>query len=146
MDSKVIDNLSSSVQQLTNASCYDSSPSPLSWLNSFVCPLLLLAPEVVVPVRCLWMIEIHQNRSKLIITRNSVIDLHLFVNRLIRNTIDNDQFLLTIEIIDMLHINKAPEHCTLSNCFWIFTFPKELPENSLSSRFVVLTKCCNWLL
>ena len=56
----------------------------------------------------------------------------------------NDQFLLTIEIIDMLHpvIKQSPERCTSSNCFLILTFPKELQENSLSSKFVFLTKCC----
>ena len=42
----------------------------------FVCPLLLLAPVVVAPVRCLSMIEIDQNRSESIITRNRAINLY----------------------------------------------------------------------
>ena len=54
----------------------------------------------------------------------------------------NDQFLLTIEIIDMLHpvIKQSPERCTSSNCFLILTFPKELPGEFFEFKIRVLNK------
>ena len=83
-----------------------------SW-HSQSCPIkLCLATVALSPAINLFflyfrylLIEINQNRSKSIITKNCVIDFYrhlIFVDWLVSNLIDSDWLLSTIEIINML--------------------------------------------
>ena len=84
---------------------YNYSTKAVKWcrqLYSFFPPYIVFCISDTCRLK---LIKINHNRTKSIIKINCVIDFYrflIFFDWLVSTTIDNDWFLLTIEIIDML--------------------------------------------